>query len=125
LQRPSVLNSVNVSRERGGNTLTDSTFKERRGQQRIRFEAPATVTAGQHTLAASTKDISARGLFFFTDVHLREGGEIDVVLMLPQELRLPFSGMVCCHGRIVRSDSAGGQSGVAVQIDRFASVPQV
>jgi len=96
--------------------------KERRGQQRIRFEAPATVTAGQHSIAASTKDITDRGLFFFTDARLELGSEIDIVIMLPEEVGMPLSGMVCCHGRVVRSDSGGGQYGFAVQIDRLAPV---
>jgi hypothetical protein len=114
----------NVRRERE-NTLTDSNFKERRGQQRIRFEAPATVNAGRHSLAASTKDVTDRGLFFFTDARLEVGSEIDLVVMLPEEVGLPLSGMVCCHGRVVRSHSAGGQYGFAVQIDRVAPVSPV
>ncbi|MBZ5512492.1 MAG: PilZ domain-containing protein [Acidobacteriia bacterium] len=105
--------------------MSDSKSKERRNQRRIRYEAPATVTAGQHSIAASTKDISDRGLFFFTDARIDLGSEIDMVIMLPEEVGLPLSGMVCCHGRIVRSDSASGQYGVAVEIDRFAPVPQV
>ena len=105
--------------------MTDSKSKERRHQRRIRFESPATVTTGQHSIAASTKDISDRGLFFFTDARIDLGSEIDMVIMLPEEVGLPLSGMVCCHGRIVRSDSASGQYGVAVEIDRFAPVPQV
>ena len=106
--------------------LTESRFKERRDQQRIRLEAPATVTAGRHSIAASTKDISARGLFFFTDVNIYEGSEIDIVLMLPEELQLPFSGMVCCNGRVVRVDSFGGQQyGIAVKIDHLAPTLQI
>jgi hypothetical protein len=98
---------------------------ERRSQQRIRFEAPATVTAGQHSIAASTKDVSERGLFFFTDARFELGSEIDMIVMLPDETGLPISGMVCCHGHVVRLDSDGGQYGVAVEIDRFAPVSQV
>ena len=105
--------------------MSDAKFKERRERQRISFKAPATVTADQHSIAASTKDISDRGLFFFTDARIEPGSEIDLVLMLPEEVGLPVSGMVCCHGRVVRSDSGGGEYGVAVQIDRFAPVPQV
>lgn len=45
--------------------VAESTFKERRNQQRIPFEAPSTISADQHTLAASIKDISIRGLFLF------------------------------------------------------------
>ena len=99
--------------------------KERRNRQRIRFEAPATVTTGAHSIAASTKDISERGLFFFSDARFELGSEIDMVLVLPEEVGLSLSGMVCCHGRIVRSDSGSGQYGVAVEIDRLAPVPQV
>jgi hypothetical protein len=105
--------------------VIDSKSKERRNQQRIRFEAPATVTTGPHSIAASTKDISDRGLFFFTDARFELGSEIDLVIMLSEEVGLPLSGMVCCHGRIVRSDSGRGQYGFAVEIDRFAPVPQV
>jgi hypothetical protein len=108
-----------------GISVTGSKSKERRSQQRIRFQAPATVMTGQHSIAASTKDISERGLFFFTDARVEPGSEIDIVITLPADVGLPLSGMVCCHGRVVRSDSGGGQYGVAVQIDRLASGPQV
>jgi hypothetical protein len=105
--------------------LADSGTPQRRGEPRIPFKAPATVSTGQHSLAASTKDISARGLFFFTDVALGVGGEVDIVLMLPEELRLPFSGMVCAHGRVVRTEQPGGQQyGIGVRISRITPVPQ-
>jgi PilZ domain len=105
--------------------VTDSKSKERRGQQRIRFEAPATIAAGLQSIAASTKDISTRGLFIFTDTRLEIGSEIDIVITLPEEVGLPLCGMVCCHGHVVRSDFAGGQYGFAVEIDRLAPVPLV
>ena len=105
--------------------MTDSKLAERRRQQRVRFESPATVNVGQHNIAASTKDVSERGLFFFTDARFELGSQIDLIVMMPEELRLPFSGMVCCHGRVVRSGSAGGQYGIAVQIDRFEQATQV
>jgi DNA-binding NarL/FixJ family response regulator len=107
-----------------GNTMAGSKFMERRSEQRIRFESPATVAAGHHSIAASAKDITERGLFFFTDARIELGSEIDIVITLPEEVGLPLSGMVCCHGHVVRSNSGGGQCGVAVQIDRLASVPQ-
>ena len=61
----------------------------------------------------------------FTELRFELGSELDVVFILPQDIQVPFSGMVCCHGCVVRSDSSGGQYSVAVQIDRFAPVPQV
>lgn len=107
------------------NTEGESKFMERRSKERIRFKAPATVAAGQHSIAASTKDITDRGLFFFTDARFERGSETDVVLMLPEEVGLPVSGIVRCHGRVVRSEAGTGQYGVAVQIDGLAPVQQV
>ncbi len=60
--------------------VTDSNFKERRSQQRIRFEAPASVSTGKYSIAASTKDISERGLFLFTNIRFERGSEIDIVI---------------------------------------------
>jgi hypothetical protein len=106
--------------------VVESKAKERRNHQRIRYHAPATVTGGQHSIAASTRDITDRGLFFFTDARFEIGSEIDILITLPDEVGLLVSGMVCCHGRVVRSDSgSGGQYGVAVQIDRLLPVPQI
>ncbi|MGZ4819312.1 MAG: PilZ domain-containing protein [Terriglobales bacterium] len=105
--------------------MTETTRNERRCEQRIRFEAPATIAAAEHRIAASTKDISQRGLFCFTDAKVEVGSDIDILLMLPEEVGLPVSGMVCCHGRIVRSKSDGGQYGMAVEIERLEPVPMV
>jgi hypothetical protein len=99
------------------------TTTERR-HERLEMTAPATIRAAGHTLAATTKDISRGGLFMVTDVALREGTDIEVVLVLPKELGLPTSGMVCCHGKIVRTETAPGRYGIAVTIERFQAVPQ-
>jgi hypothetical protein len=104
-------------------TVADSKLKERRGQQRIRFEAPATITAGQQSIAASTKDFSERGLFIFTGACFELGSEISVAITLPA--KWDCRALVCCHGRVVRSNSSGGQYGVAVLIDRFTPLPQI
>jgi hypothetical protein len=98
-------------------------FKERRRHKRIPFEAPATITADHHTIPASTKNISERGLFFLTDAQFEVRSAINVAFTLPE--RWDCRLLVCCHGRVVRSDFAGGQYGLAVEIDRLAPVPQV
>jgi hypothetical protein len=95
-----------------------------RRHKRHEMAAPATIRAGGHTLAATTKDISLGGLFMFTDAALRDGTDIEVVLMLPKELGLSASEMVCCHGKIVRTEIMGGQYGIAATIERFQAVPQ-
>ncbi len=97
----------------------------RRQHVRTNIAVPATVTAEGHTLAASTRDFSLGGLFLFTDAPFQAGSEIEVVLMLPKEIGLPASEMVCCHGTVVRVELAGGRCGIAAKIHRFVDVPQV
>jgi hypothetical protein len=58
-------------------------------------------------------------VFVVTDAALREGTDIEVVLMLPKELGLSASEMVCCHGKIVRTETVKGQYGTAATIERF------
>jgi PilZ domain len=99
--------------------------RERRNRHRVRYESPATVTAGQHSIAVSTKDISDRGLFFLTDARFELGSEIDLIVILRKEMGLAVSGMACCQGRVIRSEAGGGQYGVAVEINRLAPVQQV
>lgn len=92
----------------------------KRKYKRHKTTTPATIRSGGHTLAATTRDVSLGGLFIFTDAALREGSEIEVVLMLPKELGLPASQMVCCHGKIVRSEIVDGQHGVGLTgLSRF------
>jgi Tfp pilus assembly protein PilZ len=97
----------------------------RRRHERVSVSAPATVTSEGHTVAASMKDVSVGGLFLFTDIPFQAGSEIEVVLMLPRELGLPISEMVCCRGTVVRVEVAAGRCGIAAKIDRIADVPQV
>jgi len=96
----------------------------KRQYKRHKTSVPATIRTGGHTLAATTRDVSLGGLFIFTDAKLRRGADIEVVLMLPQELGLPASEMVCCHGKIVRSETIDGQHGIAASIERFQALPQ-
>jgi PilZ domain len=86
--------------------------------------APAIIRAGGHTLAATTRDVSLGGVFMVTDAALREGTDIEVVLMLPKELGLSASEMVCCYGKIVRTETIKGQYGIAAKIERFQAVQQ-
>ena len=55
---------------------------------------------------------------------LNLGSEIGIIITLPEEVGLPLSGIVCCHGRVVRSESGNGQYGIAAKIERIEGVPQ-
>ncbi len=99
------------------NPMPDDTRDERRQQPRVPLDARATIALAEERIAASTKDISERGLFFFTDAHIEVGSNIDILLMVPEEAGLPINGMVCCHGRVVRVAPSGGRYGMGMEID--------
>ena len=92
--------------------------------ERVRTVAPATVRAGGHTLAATTRDVGIGGVFIFTDAPLPEGSDIEVVLILPKEFGPSFSGIVRCHGKIVRTEFIDGQHGIAAKIELIEAVQQ-
>ena len=96
-----------------------------RRHERVRTVAPATIRANGHTLAATTRNVSLGGLFIVTDAALREGTDIEVFLMLPKNLGLPASGMLRCHGEIVRIEAIEGQFGIAAKIESFLPDLQV
>lgn len=98
--------------------------KSRRRHERIAVSLPATITAGSHTLPASTRDISVSGLFVFTDAPLREGSDVEIILTLPEELGFVGSEMICCHGKIVRTELDQGRCGIGASIERFQAFPQ-
>lgn len=95
---------------------------KRRRHDRFQKAIPAMITVGRHTLAATTKNLSAGGIFLFTDVLVPQGSDVEIVLMWPKEVGLHESGIVCCHGRIVRVETSHGQCGVAAQIERIANL---
>jgi hypothetical protein len=77
---------------------------ERRIGQRFAFNLPvslrdvATATEG----LGFTQDLSSRGAFFFTDMALNEGAEIELTLRMPSEITLGENMRVRCRGRVLR-----------------------
>jgi|ERR1700683_1162433 PilZ domain len=77
---------------------------ERRIGQRFPFNLPvslrdvATAVEG----LGFTQDLSSRGAFFFTDMPLSEGAEIELTLKMPSEITLGDNMRVRCRGRVLR-----------------------
>ena len=77
---------------------------ERRIGQRFAFNLPvslrdvATAVEG----LGFTQDLSSRGAFFFTDMALAEGAEIELTLRMPSEITLGENMRVRCRGRVLR-----------------------
>jgi len=77
---------------------------ERRVGHRFPFQLPVSlreIANGTEGLGV-TQDLSCRGTFFFTDMPLTEGSEIELTLKMPSEITLGESMRVRCRGRILR-----------------------
>ena len=91
---------------------------ERRVGQRFPFLLPVSfrdVASGMPGVGF-TQDLSSRGVFFFTEIPVREGSEIELTLVMPSEITLGDSMRVRCRGHILRvvrrSDQGLAQSSV-------------
>jgi len=102
--------------------------QEKRAAPRVRWELPASVSFRSSGRAqVDLKDISSRGLFFFTQAKVEEDCKLEIVLMMPPELG-PFGRQwVCCQATVVRVEEhkPGERVGVAAVIDRCEALPQI
>ena len=94
-----------------------------RNTRRFSLKLPLTVkfSNGEGETAAQTKDVSARGVFFYMDSAPAKGSSIEFTLTLPPEITLTESIKVKCNGKVVRVDQPanGGQIGIAAAIDQY------
>ena len=96
---------------------------ERRVQQRFSLQLPVIVegklgAAGYRSL---TRDVSARGAFFYTDVAgLQVSSRIAFSMLLPADVTGSEETRVACEGTVVRLETNGNnKTGVAVTIESY------
>jgi hypothetical protein len=86
---------------------------ERRIGQRFTFNLPTSLR--QHASSEEglgfTQDVSSRGAFFFTDMPLKAGAEIELTLQMPAEITLGETMRVRCKGRILRVANSLAETG--------------
>ncbi len=77
---------------------------ERRIGQRFAFNLPVSLRDVSTTAEGLgfTQDLSSRGAFFFTDMALSEGAEIELTLRMPSEITLGENMPVRCRGSVLR-----------------------
>lgn len=102
---------------------------EQRANRRFSLRLPVSVkfqNGETVELPAHTKDVSARGVYFFIDAPVKAGANIDFVLTLPPEVTLTESIRVRCRGQVVRVDAQSaateGRLGVAAAIETYEFV---
>jgi hypothetical protein len=97
--------------------------QDMRNTRRFSLKLPLTVkfSNGGGEAAAETKDVSARGVFFYLDSRVAEGSPIEFTLTLPPEITLTESIRVKCTGKVVRVDQNDPkqQVGIAAAIDQY------
>ena len=99
--------------------------RERRSGTRIATRVSTRVRMAQgadHT--AQTRDVSANGIFLYTNSKMEKGAEVELVLILPPELTAGEKCWVCCQATVVRVEE-GPEGGVAAQIRRMDLLPEV
>jgi hypothetical protein len=95
---------------------------DQRSTRRFTLQLPLTVKVDSVDKDAKTKDVSARGVFFYMDSAPEQGSPIEFTLTLPPEITLTESIKVKCNGKVVRVDhsmNGSGQVGIAAAIDQY------
>jgi hypothetical protein len=102
--------------------------QEKRSTRRFSLRLPVSVkynNGGVHEFAAETKDVSARGVYFFMDTGLDVGSPIEFTLTLPPEITLTESIRVRCKGRVVRVENVPeSRIGIGAVIDQYDFVAE-
>jgi PilZ domain len=98
---------------------------ERRSGTRIVTRVPTRVRTQRGTdLQGQTRDVSANGVFLYTNSKMEKGTDVELVLILPPELTSGEKCWVCCQATIVRVEE-GPEFGIAAQIRRMDILPEV
>ena len=92
---------------------------------RFPLSLPVLLTIGEEEFAAHTRDLSASGVVFELDRHLKVGQEIHFSLRMPGAvLGTPKDVLVHCLGRVVRCSISQTQYLAAATIDEYRFTEQ-
>jgi hypothetical protein len=100
---------------------------DRRGSRRYTMELPLSVKysgpGGTIERQAKTRDVSFKGLYFWSDAEFLAGSQIEFTLTLPREMTLAADVNIKCTGRIIRVEPREGNRGIAAQIEHYEFLP--
>jgi hypothetical protein len=102
--------------------LPIDTTDERRAAERFQTRIPVTVLAGELSLPAFTKDLSARGVYFYVssaDSHLIEQ-DLDFIIEFPPAITRCNKLKARCTGKVLRKQITIGRGmGIAAEFCRY------
>jgi hypothetical protein len=103
-----------------------TTNTERRSVKRIPTGVPARIRTRQGIEhSAQTRDVSASGVYLYSQSRMEQGSDVELVLILPPELTSGEKYWVCCQATIVRVEESEHKFGVAAQIRRMDIMPEI
>jgi hypothetical protein len=92
--------------------------REQRSMQRFSLHLP--VSVGGQRITAETRDVSSRGICFYSEAHLQPGSDVEFTLTLPSEITMTEEISVHCSGKVVRVDEGpDGKMAIAAQIEHY------
>lgn len=94
---------------------------EKRATRRFPLALPVAVRVQtKEEIVSETRNVSARGVFFYLESAPEEGSAVEFTLTLPPEITLTEALRIHCSGRVVRVDrGAGERVGIAAAIDKY------
>lgn len=109
---------------------TDTVLDERRSAPRYEMEIPLCLISETGQYLATTRDVSARGVFFIAHLSAESGvpeaevgSEVEFTITFPPEVTLSESLFVRCRGRVVRAFHSDQGLGVATEIQHYEFLP--
>jgi hypothetical protein len=105
---------------------TNATHLERRAAQRFEVHLPVSVHFDGATIPGFTQNLSARGIFLYTEPDIPEGAGVELTFMMPSEITLGESIPVRGRGRVLRNVPTKGsrRNGIAVQLEAYEYLPE-
>jgi PilZ domain-containing protein len=99
---------------------------ERRAAQRFEFHLPVSVRVAnaEGQVHGFTRDLSAKGAFFYTETAMAEGTSVELTVTMPSQITLTENMRVRCRGKVTRSVTVEGKFGAAVQIEKYEFLTQ-
>ena len=97
---------------------------DKRTARRFALQLPVKVRGKYEAQTASTRDISSRGICFYTDKRMEAGSDVEFTLTLPPEITMTEAIQVHCKGKVVRVEEVpGGRLAIAAQISQYQFMP--
>jgi hypothetical protein len=102
---------------------------DRRSRKRLPVRLPVSIKAQQGALETTgyTRDLTDGSIFLYTESHIAQGSELEMVLVLPPELTNGEKRWVCCQALVVRVEDSldGSDFGVAARIRSMEVLPEI